>query len=364
MRRIILAIALLLLGFDVVAQTATPQTREEQKLLTTLYYEFNQIQPTTTELAKLDVVIEMLKSDATIKVQIEGYGDPLGGEAVNERVSQSRAQRVADYLLKRNIAESQISFVGCGIDTSAESDAKARKVDVSQIITVVIETTPSSEDQKRAEAEAKRKAEAERRKAEQDRIEAQKAMEAAEAKAKADAEAKAQADAEAAALAAQSNFSLRTNLLYWLVGNINLGAEWNPNKTKLGILINGGYSPFANTEWNHNLGSWFIAPEVRYYLGEREAWFVGAQFLAGGYNIKLSDTGRIGTVIGGGVTGGYKLTLSDNFDMDFSLGLGYGKLNYDTYYKHDNGTNVYIDKDVTKNTFMPVQLGVSLIFKL
>ncbi len=131
-------------------------------------------------------------------------------------------------------------------------------------------------------------------------------------------------------------FSLRTNLLYWLSGNINIGAEYKKNS--FGYLVNGGYSPFAKTEWNTNLGSWFIAPELRYYLGEKEAWFVGAQFLAGGYNYKLSETGYKGTMIGGGVTGGYKLTLSDRLDMDFSLGLGYGTLGYDSYYKHDNGT--------------------------
>ncbi len=347
MRRTILALALLLFAFEAVAQTTTSQKREEPKLLTTIYYEFNQIQVASEELTKLDAVIELLNSDASAKVQIEGYGDAIGGEAANERVSLSRAERVANYLLKHNVAKSQISFVGCGIDTSAESNAKARRVDVSQIITVVIE--PKKEEvkpiEKPQEVEDARAAEP---------------IEDIDTEMQVEPEPKQEPIPVAATTA--DGFSLRTNLLYLLTGNINLGAEYKKNS--FGYLINGGYSPFEKTEWNHNLGSWFVAPEIRYYLGEKEAWFVGAQFLAGGYNYKLSDTGYTGSMIGGGVTGGYKLTLSESFDMDFSLGLGYGTLNYDTYYKHNNGTNVYIDKDITKNTFMPVQLGVSLIFKL
>ncbi len=162
-----------------------------------------------------------------------------------------------------------------------------------------------------------------------------------------------------------SPITLRTNLLYWLGGMLNAGVEYKSAECDFGFLVNGGYSPFGNTEWNHNLGGWFVAPEVRYYLPCNDQWFVGAQFLAAGYNVKLSETGRQGTAIGGGVTGGYKLTLSDSFDMDFTLGVGYGHLKYDTY-SHDKvtKTNPYIEKGITKNTLLPIQVGVNLIWKI
>ncbi|MFI3267175.1 MAG: DUF3575 domain-containing protein [Rikenellaceae bacterium] len=163
----------------------------------------------------------------------------------------------------------------------------------------------------------------------------------------------------------QNNFTLSTNLLYWLGGLMNVGAEYKKIDSNFGVVVNGGYSPFGDTDWNHNLGGWFIAPELRFYMPNNEKWFIGAQFLASGYNYKLSDTGYQGTVIGGGLTGGYKLRLSDTFDMGFTLGLGYGHFEYDTYY-HDNATNTnpYISKGVTKNSLMPIQAGINLIWKI
>ena len=160
-----------------------------------------------------------------------------------------------------------------------------------------------------------------------------------------------------------SCFSLRTNLLYWLGGTPNLGIEWQPSRN-VGILVNGGYAPFASNDWEHNLGGWFVSPEVRWYVGEAKHWFVGAQFLASDYNVKLGKTGHQGNMLSGGITGGYKLPLSKCLDMDFSVGLGYGHFKYDTYRRADNGYNVFTGKGITKNSFIPTQLGVSLIWKI
>ncbi len=162
-----------------------------------------------------------------------------------------------------------------------------------------------------------------------------------------------------------SKINIRANLLYWTGGMMNIGVEYKQHESNFGFVLNGGYSPFGNTDWNHNLGGWFVAPEVRYYIPTNEQWFVGVELLASGYNYKLSDTGYQGSVIGGGVIGGYKLTLSDTFDMDFTLGLGYGHFEYDTYY-HDESTdtNPYIEKGITKNSLMPIQAGVNLIWKI
>lgn len=161
------------------------------------------------------------------------------------------------------------------------------------------------------------------------------------------------------------NFTLRANLVYWAGGMMNIGTEYKSPDSDFGFLLNGGYSPFGNTDWNHNFGGWFVSPEVRYYIPSNDQWFVGAQLLAGGYNLKFSDTGNQGTVIGGGVMGGYKLTLTQCFDMDFTLGVGYGHFKYDTYY-HDvaSSTNHRITRGETKNSIMPIQAGVNLIWKI
>lgn len=161
------------------------------------------------------------------------------------------------------------------------------------------------------------------------------------------------------------NFTLRTNLLYWTAGMMNLGVEYKQPESNFGFVLNGGYSFFGNTNWNHNFGGCFLSPEVKYYLPCNERWFVGLQFLAAGFNYKPDDVGKQGMALSGGVMGGYKLTLTERFDMDFTLGIGYGHLKYDTYY-HDESTNnnPRIENDLVINTIMPIQCGVNLIWKI
>ena len=42
---------------------------------------------------------------------------------------------------------------------------------------------------------------------------------------------------------------------------------------------------------------WEVAPEVRYYMGEKKAWYLGAMFKAGQFNYKLSETGKQGDLM-------------------------------------------------------------------
>ena len=58
-------------------------------------------------------------------------------------------------------------------------------------------------------------------------------------------------------------------------------------------------------------------------MGEKKAWYLGAMFKAGQFNYKLSETGKQGDLMGGGITAGYQLRLSKALDLDFNLGLGY-----------------------------------------
>ncbi|MFR9641252.1 MAG: DUF3575 domain-containing protein [Rikenellaceae bacterium] len=158
------------------------------------------------------------------------------------------------------------------------------------------------------------------------------------------------------------NLSLRTNLLYLVGGMFNLGAEYKSESSSFGYLLNLGYSPFGGDCWEHSFGGWFVSPELRYYIPAAERWFVGVQMLYGGYNFKLADTGYQGNVLGGGLTGGYKITINERFDMDFNVGLGYGSYIYDTYY-HSDGINIRQERDLKNGTLLP-QAGVNLIWKI
>jgi hypothetical protein len=159
-----------------------------------------------------------------------------------------------------------------------------------------------------------------------------------------------------------SLLSIRTNLLYWLAGTPNIGIEYKPTES-FGILVNGAWSHWIWSSEDKHHRTWLVSPEVRYYLGANKNWFLGAEGHLGEFNFKFKETGYQGDLIGGGITGGYKWKLSRVFDLDFSLGLGYTQLKYDTYY-HSNNVMVKKEAGLTKDFFGPTQAGVSLIWKI
>ena len=155
--------------------------------------------------------------------------------------------------------------------------------------------------------------------------------------------------------------SLRANLLRWATLTPDLGIEWRISPS-VGVMVNGLWTSWT---WNDNArryALWEVMPEVRWYLGEKKAWYVGAMFKAGQFNYKFSGTGRQGDLLGGGITGGYQLKLNKALALDFTLGLGY--LNADTErYDVIDGVRVRSGNE-TKHWIGPVNAGVTLVWKL
>ena len=57
-------------------------------------------------------------------------------------------------------------------------------------------------------------------------------------------------------------------------------------------------------------------------MGEKKAWYLGAMFKAGQFNYKLSETGKQGDLMGGGITAGYQLRLNKALALDFKPRFG------------------------------------------
>lgn len=328
------------IAFGVSAQSTEQKTLRE----VSVYFGWNKTDLTASARLELSKLLPELKANPAATIRIVGWTDGTGSERANASMSLRRAESVKAYLTEHGIAADKITTAGNGVDKQATDNAKARRADITVTVYVAAEATKPAVKEQPKQPEAKSEPQKPAEQPKQKVVTVVKEVVAVEQPTR------------------LTKFSLRTNLLYWLGGAPNLGVEWQPGRS-VGILVNGGYAPFASNSWKHNWGGWFVAPEVRWYLGETKRWFVGGQFLAGGFNLKPKDTGHQGTVLAGGVTGGYKMRLSKCFDMDFSLGLGYGHLEYDSYRRGDNGVNVFTGKGITKNTFMPIQAGVSLIWK-
>ena len=315
-----------------------------------------------TELARLLECIENSKAtifDGKLPLLVDGYCNSLGGEAENLATAKIRANRVKSELITRAKIKEE-NFITHNHATGGD-------------FVIVRLTVPAKETAAMdAEAEARRRAEAERleteTRAEQERRaeEQRKAEEARLAAEKAEAEKAAQQNTLAdtpseTKITTDYHLSLRANLLRWATLTPDLGVEWRICPS-WGIAVNGSWTSWTWSDKDHRYALWEVAPEVRYYMGEKKAWYLGAMFKAGQFNYKLSETGKQGDLMGGGITAGYQLRLNKALALDFNLGLGYLNADFEKYEVID-GVRVRRGNE-TKDWCGPINAGVTLVWKL
>ena len=157
------------------------------------------------------------------------------------------------------------------------------------------------------------------------------------------------------------HLSLRANLLRWATLTPDLGLEWRICPS-WGIAVNGSWTSWTWSDKDRCYALWEVAPEMRYYMGEKNAWYLGAMFKAGQFNYKFSEAGKQGDLMGGGITAGYQLRLNKALALDFNLGLGYLNADFEKYEVID-GVRVRRGNE-TKDWCGPINAGVTLVWKL
>ena len=310
-----------------------------------------------TELARLLGCIENYKAtilDGKLPLLVDGYCNSLGSEAKNLATAKTRANRVKSELITRAKIKEE-NFITHNHATGGD-------------FVIVRLTVPAKETAAMdAEAEARRRAEAERLETEMRAEQERRAEEQRKAEeARLAAEKAAQQNALAGTLSDikitnDYHLSLRANLLRWATLTPDLGLEWRICPS-CGIAVNGSWTSWTWSDKDRRYALWEVAPEIRYYMGEKKAWYLGAMFKAGQFNYKLSETGKQGDLMGGGITTGYQLRLNKALGLDFNLGLGYLNADYEKY-KVIDGVRVRCGNE-TKNWCGPINAGVTLMWKL
>jgi len=83
-------------------------------VLKNIFFEIGSSKFKTESEPELDRVITLLEVYPNLKIEISGYTDNIGSNAVNKELSKKRAKAVVDYLSKNNIELNRLSFVGYG----------------------------------------------------------------------------------------------------------------------------------------------------------------------------------------------------------------------------------------------------------
>ena len=295
-----------------------------------------------TELARLLEYIENNKAtilDGKLPLLVDGYCKSQGNKAENLATAKIRANRVKSELIIRAKIKEE-NFITHNHATEGDF--------VTVRLTVPVKGTAVTD----AEAEARLAAEPtvagrrERQKAEAEKTAQQNTLADTPSETK---------------ITNDHHLSLRANLLRWATLTPDLGLEWRICPS-WGIAVNGSWTSWTWSDKDHRYALWEVAPEVRYYMGEKKAWYLGAMFKAGQFNCKLSETGKQGDLMGGGITAGYQLRLNKALDLDFNLGLGYLNVDFEKYEVID-GVRVRRGNE-TKDWYGPINAGVTLVWKL
>ena len=151
---------------------------------------------------------------------------------------------------------------------------------------------------------------------------------------------------------------IKTNAIGLGVGISNVGVEVDLVK-HLSFAV-----PVYYSAWNYfvptlKFRTLAVQPELRYWFNENnQKFFVGAHFGYAQYNIavegdyRYQDHGGESPALGGGISFGYRMPISENnkWHIEFTLGAGVYGLHYDKYYNVNNGKLV----DTYRKTYFGV----------
>lgn len=99
-------------------------------VLKDIFFEFDKstiLQQSFFELMRL---ITLLNTYPDMQIEVGGHTDSKGSDSYNQRLSESRAKAVADYLISKGISERRLQYRGYGkskpIDTNETEEGRAR----------------------------------------------------------------------------------------------------------------------------------------------------------------------------------------------------------------------------------------------
>lgn len=116
------------------AVVAAPTKAEVPKMdslivLSEVLFEVNSYKLKPDLYSELDSLVSFMKANPSTKIEISGHTDATGNEAHNRRLSENRADAVAEYIVDKGIATSRVTFNGFGSSKpiASNQDEKGRK---------------------------------------------------------------------------------------------------------------------------------------------------------------------------------------------------------------------------------------------
>jgi len=91
-------------------------------VLNNIFFDFNKATLRTESIAELDRLNKLMTDTPSLKIEISGHTDNVGSASYNQKLSESRAKAVVDYLEKKGVDPSRMEFKGYGFEQPVASN--------------------------------------------------------------------------------------------------------------------------------------------------------------------------------------------------------------------------------------------------
>lgn len=162
--------------------------------------------------------------------------------------------------------------------------------------------------------------------------------------------------------ASAQRVALKTNALDYLTLSPNLALEARLSPVvslQVGVVAN----PFSGRIAGYRLSNFRFEPELRYWFNRPMAkHFLALSLTAASYSLQLKDRILKGDAYAAGLSYGYALTLSKQWNVEFEIGLGLGTFKG---YDYDDDEEKPSRPNYSRVLPVPIRCGVSFsyIFK-
>lgn len=152
--------------------------------------------------------------------------------------------------------------------------------------------------------------------------------------------------------------ALKTNALEWATATSNISAEFAFGKKmsgELSVLYNpftfSGNKKISGIAFQPEIKYWFCIPFYKHYIGIHPFF--------SDYNVGWTKYRYQGQLYGCGLSYGYQMILSKRLNLEFTLGVGYARMDHDRYERYRCG--LFLDS-LTGNYFGLTKLGISIVY--
>jgi len=106
------------LAFKKVKKTVPLSNLESgaRSVLSNIFFDFNSYSLKPESYSELNRIVEFLKTNPSLKIEISGHTDNIGSREYNLKLSKERARQVVNYLVEHGISPDRLAYRGAGFD--------------------------------------------------------------------------------------------------------------------------------------------------------------------------------------------------------------------------------------------------------